>query len=86
MCSISGHADDRNADTWALACTIFHAMALGHDKVAGVENPFDFMEQISMQGKANFFEKRVGDYQRASVMGSVLGRREDFVFTTEADF
>ncbi|MFN2215982.1 MAG: ribonucleoside-diphosphate reductase, partial [Anaerolineales bacterium] len=31
-------------------------------------NPFDFMEMISLQGKTNFFEKRVGDYQKAGVM------------------
>jgi ribonucleoside-diphosphate reductase beta chain len=33
------------------------------DKVYGSSNPFDFMEMISLQGKTNFFEKRVGDYQ-----------------------
>merc|ERR1711892_1605262 len=33
-----------------------------------VENPFDFMELISLEGKTNFFEKRVGEYQRAGVM------------------
>jgi hypothetical protein len=30
-------------------------------------NPFDFMEQISLEGKTNFFEKRVGDYAKANV-------------------
>ena len=40
---------------------------LGNDKVYNVENPFDFMEMISLQGKTNFFEKRVGDYQKAGV-------------------
>jgi ribonucleoside-diphosphate reductase beta chain len=38
------------------------------DKVYGSSNPFDFMEMISLQGKTNFFEKRVGDYQKAGVM------------------
>ncbi|CAH8337000.1 unnamed protein product [Eruca vesicaria subsp. sativa] len=38
-----------------------------------VANPFDWMELISLQGKTNFFEKRVGDYQKASVMSSVNG-------------
>lgn len=37
-------------------------------KVYGSSNPFDFMEMISLQGKTNFFEKRVGDYQKAGVM------------------
>ena len=34
----------------------------GHDKIWGTKNPFDFMENISLDGKTNFFEKRVGDY------------------------
>ena len=39
-------------------------------KIYNAENPFDFMEMISLQGKTNFFEKRVGDYQKAGVMNS----------------
>ncbi|KAH0897094.1 hypothetical protein HID58_046662 [Brassica napus] len=46
--------------------------ALGYGKVYGVANPFDWMELISLQGKTNFFEKRVSDYQKASVMSSFL--------------
>ena len=41
---------------------------LGCDKVYNSTNPFDFMEMISLQGKTNFFEKRVGEYQKAGVM------------------
>jgi len=41
---------------------------LGCEKVYGTANPFDFMDMISLQGKTNFFEKRVGDYQKAGVM------------------
>lgn len=37
-------------------------------KVFNAKNPFDFMEMISLQGKTNFFEKRVGEYQKAGVM------------------
>jgi ribonucleoside-diphosphate reductase beta chain len=37
-------------------------------KLYNATNPFDFMEMISLQGKTNFFEKRVGDYQKAGVM------------------
>ncbi|MGI9542435.1 MAG: ribonucleoside-diphosphate reductase small subunit [Cyclobacteriaceae bacterium] len=37
-------------------------------KIYGSTNPFDFMEMISLQGKTNFFEKRVGEYQKAGVM------------------
>merc|ERR1719145_523231 len=42
--------------------------ALGHSKIFGSSNPFDWMELISLQGKTNFFEKRVGEYQKAGVM------------------
>ena len=43
-------------------------VALGHPKIWNAKNPFDWMELISLQGKTNFFEKRVGDYQKAGVM------------------
>lgn len=55
---------------------------LGYTKVYNTANPFDFMEMISLQGKTNFFEKRVGDYQKAGVMAS----KEAQVFSTEEDF
>ena len=42
---------------------------LGNEKVFNVSNPFDFMDMISIQGKTNFFEKRVGEYQKAGVLG-----------------
>lgn len=45
-------------------------VALGNEKVYRVTNPFDFMENISLGGKTNFFEKRVADYQKAGVMAS----------------
>lgn len=45
-------------------------LALGGKKVYFATNPFDFMENISLAGKTNFFEKRVGDYQKAGVMAS----------------
>ncbi|MCO4821273.1 MAG: ribonucleotide-diphosphate reductase subunit beta [Flavobacteriaceae bacterium] len=41
---------------------------LGCEKVYNTANPFDFMDMISLQGKTNFFEKRVGDYQKAGVL------------------
>ncbi|KAH7007817.1 ferritin-like superfamily [Macrophomina phaseolina] len=43
-------------------------VALGNKKYYNSTNPFDFMENISLNGKTNFFEKRVGDYQKAGVM------------------
>ncbi|XP_013616027.1 PREDICTED: ribonucleoside-diphosphate reductase small chain C [Brassica oleracea var. oleracea] len=62
--------------------------ALGYGKVYGVANPFDWMELISLQGKTNFFEKRVGDYQKASVMSSVNGNGafDNHVFSLDEDF
>lgn len=45
-------------------------LALGNAKFYNSSNPFDFMESISLAGKTNFFEKRVGDYQKAGVMAS----------------
>ena len=51
-------------------------------QVYNVENPFDFMENISLEGKTNFFEKRVGDYQKSGVMSD----KSEHVFTLTADF
>ncbi|KAB8234868.1 ribonucleotide reductase [Aspergillus alliaceus] len=45
-------------------------VALGNKKYFNATNPFDFMDNISLAGKTNFFEKRVGDYQKAGVMAS----------------
>lgn len=42
-------------------------VALGNEKIYKVTNPFDFMEMISLDGKSNFFEKRVSDYAKAGV-------------------
>ncbi|KAF5333254.1 hypothetical protein D9611_002183 [Ephemerocybe angulata] len=42
-------------------------VSLGNDKVYNSTNPFDFMDMISLQGKTNFFEKRVSDYSKAGV-------------------
>lgn len=58
-------------------------VALGLPKHYLTENPFDFMDLISLQGKTNFFEKRVGEYQKAGVM---MGSGEDKKFTLDADF
>ena len=55
---------------------------LGYPKLFNVSNPFDFMEMISLQGKTNFFEKRVGDYQKAGV----LSNKDSQNFSLEEDF
>lgn len=58
-------------------------VALGYEKLYNVQNPFEWMTLISLQGKTNFFEKRVGEYQKAGVMAS---SKENHTFTMEADF
>ena len=59
-------------------------VALGYHRLFNATNPFDFMELISLQGKTNFFEKRVGEYQKAGVMGN--GSKEAHSFNTDAEF
>lgn len=55
---------------------------LGCKKIFNVENPFDWMELISLQGKTNFFEKRVGDYQKSGVMADADQQK----FSLDTDF
>lgn len=57
---------------------------LGFSPLYNSTNPFDWMELISLQGKTNFFEKKVAEYQKAGVMNSLEGR--DFEFNTDLDF
>ena len=57
-------------------------VALGCPKVYNATNPFDFMEMISLQGKTNFFEKRVAEYQKAGVMSE----KETMSFSLDEDF
>lgn len=69
-------------------------VSLGYDPLYGSTNPFDWMEMISLQGKTNFFERRVGEYQKAGVMaGAAAGGAaaaktgsQEFEFRTDADF
>ncbi|MDU0370656.1 ribonucleoside-diphosphate reductase small subunit [Hymenobacter endophyticus] len=56
--------------------------SLGYSKIYGASNPFDFMEMISLQGKTNFFEKRVAEYQKAGVMSE----RTENAFSLDEDF
>ncbi len=60
-------------------------VALGNEKTYNVTNPFDWMELISLQGKTNFFEKRVGEYQKAGVMNSMEGTN-NHVLSFNEDF
>jgi len=59
---------------------------LGCAKVYNSTNPFDFMDMISLQGKTNFFEKRVGEYQKAGVMDSSKGESDKPKFSLDEDF
>ncbi len=56
--------------------------ALSNPKIYNVENPFPWMDMISLQGKTNFFEKRVGDYQKSGVMAE----RDKQIFSLDEDF
>lgn len=57
-------------------------VSLGVEKIYNTKNPFDFMEMISLQGKSNFFEKRVGDYRKAGVGMN----KEQNTISFDADF
>ncbi|RPD67054.1 ribonucleotide reductase small subunit [Lentinus tigrinus ALCF2SS1-7] len=65
-------------------------VALGDEKYYGVTNPFDFMDMISLQGKTNFFEKRVSDYSKAGVNASAQSQTSEVksgkTFTLDEDF
>merc|ERR1719275_16730 len=61
-------------------------VSLGHSKMWGANNPFDWMELISLQGKTNFFEKRVGEYQKAGVMTPAAGQEDGKGFSLDVDF
>ena len=56
-------------------------VSLGLKKYYNTINPFDWMEMISLQGKTNFFEKRVAEYQKAGVLNS-----EVRIFSVDEDF
>jgi len=74
-----------NADlmkTYIMFCADRLIQALGYNKHYNAKNPFDFMEMISMMGKTNFFEKRVGEYSKAGVGVN----KEEQLFTLDADF
>lgn len=57
-------------------------VSLGCEKYYNATNPFDFMELISLQGKTNFFEKRVGEYQKAGIMSE----GDNHTFSMDEDF
>lgn len=58
---------------------------LGYRPIFGSKNPFDWMDMISLEGKTNFFEKRVAEYQKSGVMAS-LDDRGGNKLNFDADF
>ena len=59
---------------------------LGCEREYNTPNPFDFMDMISLQGKTNFFEKKVAEYQKAGVMNSGSGPADAQKISFDADF
>ncbi|WP_026978531.1 ribonucleotide-diphosphate reductase subunit beta [Flavobacterium tegetincola] len=59
---------------------------LGCEREYNTPNPFDFMDMISLQGKTNFFEKKVAEYQKAGVMNSGTGTADAQKISFDADF
>jgi len=55
-------------------------VSLGYEKEYGSKNPFDFMENIALEGKTNFFEKRNSEYQKAGILNK---SEDDFIFDTD---
>jgi len=51
-----------------------------YNKLYDVRNPFDWMEMISLEGKANFFERRVGEYQKSGESCGRAGHRTSAVW------
>ena len=60
-------------------------VSLNQDKHFRTKNPFDWMELISLQGKTNFFEKRVSEYQKSGVMDSLINQ-DDRIFKMDEEF
>lgn len=55
---------------------------LGYNKLYNAHNPFDFMEKISLEGKGNFFEKRIAEYSKTGVCRD----KQDMTFGLDAEF
>jgi len=61
-------------------------LALGNQRHYNVTNPFDFMDLISLQGKANFFERRVSEYARAGIQPPSRPPSNTRTFTLDEEF
>jgi ribonucleotide reductase beta subunit family protein with ferritin-like domain len=76
-CSLIGMNSDKMSDYIEYVSDRLLKQA-GFDKIWNTQNPFDFMENISLDGKTNFFEKRVGDYGKIDENASTILFDEDF--------
>jgi ribonucleoside-diphosphate reductase beta chain len=61
-------------------------ISLGYSKIWDSKCPFDFMTNIALENKGNFFEGRVGSYQKSGVMDSTKDQSSQKTFTIDADF
>ena len=59
---------------------------LKYQKIYKSQNPFDFYELISLEGKTNFFERRVSEYNKAAIISKMNNKKNDNIFTLDADF
>lgn len=75
----------RMMKTYIEFCADRLLLALGCEKQWNSENPFDFMENISLQNKANFFESRVSSYQKQGVMDSLNDDKQECDFDNLED-
>ena len=86
--SLIGMNQDLMSSTFEF-CADRLLVALDAPKLYNATNPFDWMELISLQGKTNFFEKRVAEYQKANIMSNLSSSSNSIItnnFTLEADF
>ena len=58
-------------------------LELGYSRLYNSDNPFDFMDMISLQGKTNFFEKKVAEYQKAGVKNIDNKDKDTFSFSND---
>ena len=80
---VRGHRRGHSMGLWSRLL-----VALGCSKVYNATNPFDWMDMISLQGKTNFFEKRVGEYAKSKVgaKGTTEEKDKENAFALDADF
>jgi ribonucleoside-diphosphate reductase subunit M2 len=69
--------NDESMCEYVAFCADRLLMSLGYRRKYHAANPFVWMEMISLQGKTNFFEKRVGEYQKAGVMAAARRRLDE---------